>query len=385
MFLAARRLKVLKHVVKAYMDIAYRNRRGGALQWSAWLGSTDAVEALAGGYTGMSETDKYYEPPLHWASYLALHELVKAIVDTESEAVERVNHAGETPLFLAAQNGGEDVVHVLLESQANIAVVDNYGRTVLHHSASNGRLDLVELFLEAHEELLSKRDKDGFTALHCAVQRGQLNIVRFLLECHFKAGHKIEDIARPTAKDSQTLFHHGAACGQVSVLKLLLSMGNVVSLLDKQDCDGVTALHLLSQIGESEGVNILLKAGANPKVKKYLGLGASPLHIAARNGHLEVVTLLLRAGADPCDRDFKDRWNTPLHSAILGNQQEIAKMLVSANPRVMKQPDHSGITPFDLVKARKYQNLVDFMKNYGKSENSGKSNKSWFKLSGKKA
>jgi len=61
--------------------------------------------------------------------------------------------------------------------------------------------------------------------------------------------------------------------------------------------DGTTALYWAAERDETAIVGVLLKAGADARMKSRYGV--SPLALAAANGNGEIVGLLLGAGADP--------------------------------------------------------------------------------------
>ena len=70
------------------------------------------------------------------------------------------------------------------------------------------------------------------------------------------------------------------------------------------DAAGVSALHVAAEIGNSEAINILLQAGANPNLMNLEN--QSPLGIAIRSDNEQIVKLLLYRGANAnaiCDRN----------------------------------------------------------------------------------
>jgi hypothetical protein len=138
---AFRRLRVLKDFTRSYWDLSTQNQKGGKLKWRGFLGSPNAVQALLNAINSLGVNTEQ-ELPLHWAAYFGFHELVKELLD-QKKGIEDRNHANETALLLAAQNGQIEVLKVLQKSSANLGVVDYQGRTFLHHAALNGRLEVL--------------------------------------------------------------------------------------------------------------------------------------------------------------------------------------------------------------------------------------------------
>jgi len=81
----------------------------------------------------------------------------------------------------------------------------------------------------------------------------------------------------------------------MSVVGLLLSRS--AELLQSQDRNGRTGLHIAAMHGHIQMVEILLGQGA--EINATDRNGWTPLHCAAKAGHLEVVKLLCEAGASP--------------------------------------------------------------------------------------
>jgi ankyrin repeat protein len=79
--------------------------------------------------------------------------------------------------------------------------------------------------------------------------------------------------------------------------------------------------------GILEAVEILLKAGANPRFKAPTGWTA--LLLAARKGHADIVQTLLNHGADPNDQNVFAA-HTPLILAAMGNYEEVVRILLEA-------------------------------------------------------
>ena len=111
-------------------------------------------------------------------------------------------------------------------------------------------------------------------------------------------------------------------------------------------------LHQSAGKGETELVEKLLNAGANPNsINSY---GYAPLHVAVAAGQTAIVEALLNSGADPdvvpaeasqSEQVLKHcAGMTPLHFAAHGGQPEIVDALLAAGADA-NAADATGITP----------------------------------------
>ena len=73
---------------------------------------------------------------------------VKFLINIGQQArVNQVNKQGLTALQQSCKDGNIDVVHVLLNHGANIALIGKKDRTALHFAAAGGSKDIVELLI----------------------------------------------------------------------------------------------------------------------------------------------------------------------------------------------------------------------------------------------
>jgi uncharacterized protein len=101
------------------------------------------------------------------------------------------------------------------------------------------------------------------------------------------------------------------------------------------DVDGSTALHWASQRDNLEIVNLLLVAGANPKISSRYNI--TPLYLAAVNGSPAVIERLLKAGVD-ANSVAKDG-ETALMTASLTGKPDAVKVLLDRGADVgVKDP-----------------------------------------------
>ena len=83
---------------------------------------------------------------------------------------------------------------------------------------------------------------------------------------------------------------------------------------------------MAAKSGSASVIDVLLKAGADPKAGAIAGL--TPLHMAAGSGNVEATKLLLEKGADPNAKEAESG-QTPLSFAAAFNRADVIKLLVS--------------------------------------------------------
>lgn len=258
----------------------------------------------------------------------------------------------ETPLMVAARNGNEVVVHLLLKYGAKPNCCDYRKQTALMHAitsqlnnpcvailllngadASIPRVHLHTPLMAAAEagdintikKLLalpnSNLDLDAVnsddeTALSLAVQRNHLECAEFLL---MKGANP--DIKN---KNDVTLLIESVKHKNLEATKLLLQYG---ANCDAQDNDKQTALHWVTS---KVFFKLLLDAGANPNLSD--DRGHTPLMGAAEKSNVAIVQLLLAAGANPNETDKYKL--TALHYAVINPACVSALIAAKANPNL---------------------------------------------------
>jgi len=123
-----------------------------------------------------------------------LRELTKAIRDHNAEEVSRLLELGVavndiqsfrqlTPLALASYEGDTEIIALLLEHGAEIAIYNKnqYGTTALIEAAQNGKTEAVKYLLE-HGADINQRDQFGDPALNWATYYGHVDVVKVLIE-----------------------------------------------------------------------------------------------------------------------------------------------------------------------------------------------------------
>lgn len=228
---------------------------------------------------------------LHLAAKNGNLAILEELIEKKADIEERC-HNGASPLFVAAQNGHNEIIIKLLRSGCDVFwhhatdPTKEDSRHVIYPifaASQNGHTHTVKLLLD-NEFTDYARDPDGYSSLHIAAEQGNLDLVNLLLE--YKA------------KVNATTF------------------------------DGITPIYVAAMNGHLSVVVQLIQAGANVNLSRADGL--TPLAAAAENGHAEVVCELLKAKAIiNTNVVIKSKNYTPLYMAIYNNHLRVAEILCS--------------------------------------------------------
>ena len=113
--------------------------------------------------------------------------------------------------------------------------------------------------------------------------------------------------------------------------------------------DGATALHWAVFRSDKEMVDLLLRAGANPKAANRDG--STPLWLASINGDAAIIEALLKAGADANEQLPLGR--TPLMVASRTGNVDAMKVLLDHGANVNAKETLRGTTAIDVGRGRR--------------------------------
>jgi ankyrin repeat protein len=259
-------------------------------------GQEEAVKFLALGFLQDSSKAAYagdvlaawWDRPanysgMHLSSFFGLAKITDYQLKNGAIANSK-SSKGKSPLSIAAENGHETVVELIL-AQDNVEINsrDEYSQTPLSWAAQNGHEAVVKMLLARDDIDAVSKDLYGETPLSWAAYNGHEAVVKLLLA---------RDSVDVNSKDSRnrTPFSFAAERGHESVVKLLLTRDDVD--INSKDSHNRTPLSWAAENGREAVVNLLL-ARDDVDVNSEDRYGRTPLSRAADRGHEVVVKLLL--------------------------------------------------------------------------------------------
>ncbi|MBE6417359.1 MAG: hypothetical protein E7033_02710 [Akkermansiaceae bacterium] len=268
---------------------------------------------------------------------------VLRLLITKGGDVEADSATGDKALHIAAANGYDACMDVLLSYHANVNATNRQGETALLQAVQQQRRTCISKLLEigANADSLSKND---LSPLGIAAKDGQADIVAELI----RHGANVNLYA-----GNRTPLMLAAASGQQECLRLLLDAGAQITAAPDNFC---TALHFAAEKGHTACVETLLQAGA--AVNAANNNSETALHIANAYGYQECLTALLQGGADPNQRDGADF--TPLHTATSKGNFDCARILLRHGAE-LNTIQLDGHTPLQRATLHNDRTIVNFL------------------------
>ncbi|KAA8518846.1 hypothetical protein F0562_016380 [Nyssa sinensis] len=199
----------------------------------------------------VNEMNELGETALFTAAEKGYIDVVKELLPyTTKEGITSKNRSGFDPLHIAASQGHQAIVQILLDHDPGLSkTVGQSNATPLISAATKGHVAVVHELLSKDSSLLEISRSNGKNALHLAARQGHVDIVKALLD-------KDPHLARRTDKKGQTALHMAVKGVSCAVVKLLLQADAAIVMLP--DKFGNTALHVASRKKRVEIVNELL-------------------------------------------------------------------------------------------------------------------------------
>ncbi|KAM9444339.1 dynein axonemal heavy chain 12 isoform 1-T2 [Clarias gariepinus] len=338
-----------------------------------------------------SEEDSAGQIPLHEAAVQSnQHILEITFKASPTDAKFRKTHGGKTALFLAVEksllenasylldngssvdcqdndensslvvaikNNHYDMTKLLLGFSANVNQKLANARTVLHEAARMGLTDIVKLLLKSGADP-DPRSTYGLTPLALAAQGGYLEIVQELL----RRGADVDS----QAQDWATILYEASASGNPDVISLLLEYGADANIPRHT---GHLPIHRVAHRGYVKALALLIPVTTYEAVD---GSGMSPLHSAAAGGQTQCLDMLLKAGYDPnfmlhpwVRRNYDDQRRSVLYFAVTNEDIFSTKMLLEAGA----MPNQDPVKCLQVALRLGNYQLIDILLRYGANVN----------------
>ncbi|OQS03573.1 hypothetical protein THRCLA_04112 [Thraustotheca clavata] len=212
--------------------------------------------------------------------------------------------------------------------------------------------------------MLTKKVKDGVDeysakALLEAVRAGKVD----------KVGTWLGRGGDPNATDEkgESILFIAASKGFDGIVQKILTAGGDINATDKLlvaanadlskfDSLGATPLHIATEYGHQDIVDVLIRAEAN--VNQINKDGRTPIFMAAWHGHKGLVERFIKSEADinKCD----DNGFSPIFMAVLNNHCPIVELLIEADADIYK-PNNAGKTPLMIAMERSHIEIATML------------------------
>ncbi|XP_022250765.1 ankyrin repeat and SAM domain-containing protein 6-like [Limulus polyphemus] len=286
---------------------------------------------------------------------------------------------GVTPLQVAAANGHEEVVYLLLSSKAEIDLANSSGWTPLMLSARYGHTAVVSLLIN-NGARVNVCNKLGVQPLTAAARSGHLPTVRLLLE----AG--ADPVIRHSAPLDGSSYMYGS--GDLTPLMTAALQGHdpIVKLLIEWKVDvnqaipvtGLTPLMMAAWSGHKQTSQILLECGADPNMTN-LG-DKTALDIATLRGKREVKAYLDDKTVARTT-EYVEKSEADIIEAVKKGNSKWLEQLLKEEPDLSNWcQDDDGATPLMYAAMLGHLDIVKLLINHGADLNKQETKRGWTAL-----
>ncbi|KAL6893648.1 hypothetical protein ACP4OV_007746 [Aristida adscensionis] len=200
---------------------------------------------------------------LHLAVHLGKLEVCRYLLEELGFDVDCATIiGGSTPLAGAALFGELTIARYLLDHGADPNKMDDSGSVALHLAAKNGNEELIRLLLSRGARV-DVAVSHG-TPLHIAASYGNTGAVKILLEHHADPNYASEVSGTPLVATLHSTKHGVSESDALECVKLLVKAG-----ADVNSANPNTPMLVATTNGLTDCIKYLLEAGADPNVPDH--------------------------------------------------------------------------------------------------------------------
>ncbi|EEH37856.2 ankyrin repeat domain-containing protein [Paracoccidioides lutzii Pb01] len=344
-----------KEDLEAICDLPRINEKLPALHLASNLGYYAIVKLLLE-VCNVNTLDAEGNTALHYAATKGHIGIVEIISFRKGSKLAIPSASGHTLLWLAASNGFEDIVSMLIRARPNDVEFKGANPqaslTPLAESAKNGHYAVVEVLL-AYGANVDVKDLSGKTTLTWAAVMGHEAVVKILLKHGADPDQRDQNFSTPlsyAAALTEDISRRTPLAIAVSsrkepeaIVKLLLDRG---ARPCHKDVDGRPPLSRAAMSGHDKSIKLMLEGDFDCDEKDKGG--RTPLAWASFHGHEKVVELLLKKGADPDRKDCNGR--APVSKAAKRGHVSVVKLLLESRINPLNcSKDHDEYTPLSYA------------------------------------
>lgn len=264
---------------------------------------------------------------LELAAYFGLENAVITLLNNEAEIDRLPNSNVGLSLVLAAVEGHEAIVRLLVKAGVKISSMNQH---LKWYVAVNGHTNMLKLLIDAGAQCDSK-DPFGKSSLHWAAQFDQNALIDHVIDSYSIDVNVRDDLGETPLMDA-------AKNGHGATVKRLLERG---ADADWKDEDGWTPLLHATWNKQVDVVKILLASSVNPNATDKIGRTA--FFYAILRGSAKILEILI--ADDRIKRDSKDQYGmTPLTITVIQKWQEVMELLLATSNVNPDSQDYFGRT-----------------------------------------
>ena len=318
-----------------------QEKNGTPLMTACTSGKLEAVQFLIENGADVNFLTSEQESALTVTCKRGSVEVTDFLLLKQAEVNPDVSDESQLPLNVAMKHGHSELINVLKGKGAKTSV--------LHSACEDGKADLVERLLSTNYKtrvnLLSTK---GWTPLMHATYGGQAEVVRLLLD------HDADVDA--LGKDGKSALHIASNEGNSQIVELLLKKVKKFSEYESERGSTILMEAIRNKsLSESEvisQVKLFLDHGAEINASKN---GITPLLLAISNRTIETVKLLVERKADVISTSESE--SSPLKRAVECCEKEMATLFLRKGANVNLK-NSRGVSPLMVASSADMANFL---------------------------